>query len=81
MESVCICIKTMRSILSVGAVLLLPMALMGVKHVHQGASIQLMDWTHKLVGKSLYSSSLVYLRKYEKVFNLKKKNIFLPFAI
>lgn len=31
----------MRSILSIGAALLLPVALMGVKYVHQGASIQL----------------------------------------
>lgn len=29
----------MRSILSIGAVLLLPVALMGIKHMHQGASM------------------------------------------
>lgn len=42
MESICICAKTMRLILFIGAVLLLPVPLMGVKHVHQGANIQLM---------------------------------------
>jgi len=41
MESICICVKTMRLILSVGVALLLPVPLMGVKHVHQGANIQL----------------------------------------
>ena len=63
MESVCICVKTMRSILSIGAVLLLPVPLMGVKHVHKGANIQVMGWFHKLFGKSLYlhSASLVCL--------------------
>lgn len=71
MESIRICVKTMRSILSIGAVLLLPVALMEVKHVHQGASIQLMGWTHKLFGKSpsLHSASFVYLCKCEEVFN------------
>lgn len=63
MESVCISVKTMRSIVSVGAALLLPVPLMGVKHVHQGANIQLMGWSHKLFGKSLslHSASLASL--------------------
>lgn len=63
MESVCISVKTMRSILPIDAVLLLPVSLMGVKHVHQGANIQFRGWSDKLFGKflSLHSTSLVCL--------------------
>lgn len=77
MESVCICVKAVRLILSIGSVLLLLVPLMGIKHMHQGPNNQLMGWSHKLFGKSLslHSTSVVYLCSVKR-FLSKKKCIF-----